>query len=154
MSKTTLFFNKPNFVGAAMLDLSKEHMYSFHYEYILPRYPDDRTLLFTDTDSLTYYIRTDDIYKDMKQDMAERYDTCDYSPTHPCYSKQNVKRLGFFKDETNGVPILELIGLRAKMYSKRLGDGATKLTAKRINRGFVKKHIKHEQYREDIERYA
>ena len=154
MAKTSLYFDKPIFVGASVLDLSKEHMYAFHFDYVLKRYSSDHAhLLFTDTDSLTYWIRTDDVYADMKEDMAERFDTCDYPPTHPCSSKQNAKRLGFFKDETNGVPILEFIGLRAKMYSIRLGDDSTKLTAKGIDRGFVKKHIKHEQYRMCLEQY-
>ena len=85
---------------------------------------DHAHLLFTETDSSTYCIRTDDVYADMKKNMAEWYDTCDYPPLHPCYSKQNAKRLGFFEDEINGKPILEFIGLRAKMYSIRLGDGS------------------------------
>ena len=155
MSKTLLVFDKPIFVGAAVLDLSKEHMYRFHFDFILERYSSDRAhLLFTDTDSLTYFIRTDDVYTDMKEDMAEWYDTCDYPPSHPCYSKQNAKRLGFFKDETNGIPIHEFIGLRAKMYSIRLGDGSTKMTAKGIDRGFVKRNIKHEQYRASLDEYT
>ena len=105
-------------------------------------------------DSLTYCLRTDDFYRDMKEDMAERYDICDYPPSHPCHSKQNAKRLGFFKDETNGVPILEFIGLRAKMYSIRLADGTTKMTAKGIDRGFVKRCVKHEQYKACLEDYS
>ena len=154
MAKTSLYFDKPIFDSATVLDLSKEHMYAFHFDYVLKRYSSDHAhLLFTDTDSLTYWIRTDDVYADMKEDMAERFDTCDYPPTHPCFSKQNAKRLGFFKDETNGVPILEFIGLRAKMYSIRLGDDSTKLTAKDIDRGFVKKHIKHERYRMCLKQY-
>ena len=90
----------------------------------------------------------------LKEDMAEWYDTCDYPPSHPCYSKQNAKRLGFFKDGTNGIPIHEFIGLRAKMHSIRLGDGSTKMTAMGIDRGFVKRNIKHEQYRACLEEYA
>ena len=84
------------------------------------------SVLFTDTDSLVYQIYTDDFYRDMKEDMEQWYDTSDYPPSHPCHSKQNTKRLGFFEDETNGVPILEFIGLRAKMYSIHLADGTTK----------------------------
>ena len=34
MAKTTILFNKPIFVGAAVLDISKVHMYSFHYDYM------------------------------------------------------------------------------------------------------------------------
>ena len=112
------------------------------------------SVLFTDTDSLVYQIYTDDFYRDMKEDMEQWYDTSDYPPSHPCHSKQNMKRLGFFKDETNGVPILEFIGLRAKMYSIRLADGTTKMTAKGIDRGFVKRSIKHEQYRACLEEYT
>ena len=170
MAKTTILFNKPIFVGAAVLDISKVHMYSFHYDYMMRKYMPEQvndnserdnalftdriSVLFTDTDSLVYQIYTDDFYRDMKEDMEQWYDTSDYPPSHPCHSKQNTKRLGFFKDETNGVPILEFIGLRAKMYSIRLADGTTKMTAKGIDRGFVKRSIKHEQYRACLEDYT
>ena len=145
------------------------HMYSFHYDYMLRKYmtvgdnsserdnvlfTERINVLFTDTDSLVYQIYTDDFHKDMKEDMEHWYDTSDYPPSHPCHSKRNTKRLGFFKDETNGVPILEFIGLRAKMYSIRLGDGSTKMTAKGIDRGFVKHSIKHEQYKACLEEYT
>ena len=56
----------------------------------------------------------------MEEDIAEWYDTCDYPPSHSCFSKQNAKRLRIFKDEFNRVPILEFIGLRAKMYDIHL----------------------------------
>jgi hypothetical protein len=35
----------------------------------------------------------------------------------------NKKVVNKFKDETNGVPIIEFIGLRSKMYSIILDDG-------------------------------
>ena len=171
MAKTTILFNKPIFVEAAVLDISKVYMYSFHYDYILRKYMSERVddniserdnvffterknVLFTDTDSLVYQIYTDDFYKDMKEDMEQWYDTSDYTPSHPCHSKQNTKRLGFFKDETNGVPILEFIGLRAKMYSLRLADETTRMTAKEIDRGFLERSIKHEQYRTCLQEYT
>ena len=57
MSKTLLFFDKPIFVGAAVLDLSKEHMYSFHYDYVLKKYSSDRAqLLFTDTGTHSFIV--------------------------------------------------------------------------------------------------
>ena len=171
MAKTTILFNKPIFVGAAVLDISKVHMYSFHYDYMMRKYMSEQVkdnsserdnvlfteridVFFTDTDSLVYKIYTDDFYRDMKEDMEQWYDTSDYPPSHPCHSKQNTKRLGFFKDETNGVPILEFIGLRAKMFSIRLADGTTKMTAKGIDRGFMKRCVKHEQYRACLKDYS
>ena len=49
--KPKLELNRPIQVGFAILDLSKVHMYGFHYEVWLPKFPQS-TLLFTDTDSL------------------------------------------------------------------------------------------------------
>ena len=54
-AKVELTLNRPIYVGFAILDLSKTLMHDFHYNYIKRKYPDS-TLLFTDTDSLTYQI--------------------------------------------------------------------------------------------------
>ena len=70
MKKTDVYFNKPIYVGQAILDLSKTLMFDFYYDYIREKYNDAAEgacraeLLFTDTDSLLYLIHTDDFYKD------------------------------------------------------------------------------------------
>ena len=103
-------------MGFAILDLSKVLMYQFHYEYMKPKYDCNAKLLFTDTDSLCYEIKTNDIYHDMLED-KELFDTSEYAQDHPLYSIGNKKVLGKMKDETHGIPIQEFIGLRPKMYS-------------------------------------
>ena len=60
MKRTEVYFNKPVYVGQAILDLSKTLMFNFHYKYIKEKYKDKAELLFTDTDSLMYQIKTDD----------------------------------------------------------------------------------------------
>ena len=68
MKNTEVYFNKPIFVGQAILDISKTHMFDFHYNYIRKEYGDKAELLMTDTDSLVYLIETDDFYEDIKKD--------------------------------------------------------------------------------------
>ena len=61
-SKETLTLNSPAYMGMCVLDLSKALMYDVDYNYIKQKYNDRTKLLFTDTDSLTYEIATDDGY--------------------------------------------------------------------------------------------
>ena len=45
------------------MELSKILMYEFHYDYINNKYENKSKLLFTDTDSLMYEIKTEDVYE-------------------------------------------------------------------------------------------
>ena len=53
--------NKPIYVGFTVLELSKWLMYDFHYSFIKKHF--DAELLFTNTDSLTYEIKSKDVYE-------------------------------------------------------------------------------------------
>lgn len=50
MKKTELKFDKPVYLGACILDISKILMYDIHYE----TFGNKVRLLFTDTDNLVY----------------------------------------------------------------------------------------------------
>ena len=139
--------NKPIYVGVSVLDLSKLHMYQFHYDYIKPKYGDKSTLLFTDTDSLCYRIETVDMYEEMKSD-KHLFDQSDYSMEgHRSQDNTNKKVIGKFKDETCGVPIVEFCGLRSKMYSILLDDHKEKKTGKGIKKSALKRYVKHNDYK-------
>jgi hypothetical protein len=137
---------KPMYIGMCILDLSKLHMYNFHYNIIRERYGSKARLLFTDTDSLMYSIETLDVYRDMSEQL-HLYDTSDYPTDHPLHSKTNAKKVGVFKDELNGRAAVEFCGLRSKMYSILLPDGKHKNTAKGIKTSYIKKHITHSDYK-------
>ena len=83
MKKTKMYFNKPVYLGMSILDLSKSLIHDFHYNYIKTKYGDNAELLFTDTDSLAYEIKTKDFYKDINPDIEKRFDTSDYPTNHP-----------------------------------------------------------------------
>ena len=63
-SQVTLTLNKPAYIEMCILELSKVLMYEFHYDYIKNKYDNSSKLLFTDTDSLMYEIKTEDVYED------------------------------------------------------------------------------------------
>ena len=114
----TLTLNRPIYVGFTVLQLTKLHMYDFHYNHMNVKYPHAKQLrlLFTDTDSLAYAVHTDDIYKDMATGAADRHDFSEYLLDHPLYGESNRKSLGFFKGELNSVPMREFVGLRPKCF--------------------------------------
>ena len=149
MKKTKLVFDKPVYLGMRILDLSKTSMYDFHYNYIKPKYGDKAKLLFTDTDSLMYEIQTEDFYKDISQDVKDRFYTSDYLPNHPSGipSGFNKKVLGMFKDEVGGEIIDEFVGLRAKLYSFKMLEGVESKKCKGVKKLVVKKSIMHEDYK-------
>ena len=144
--KETLTLNRPAYVGMCILDLSKTLMYNFHYNYIKSKYGDKAELLFTDTDSLTYEIETKDVYRDFWND-KDRFDNSDYLENSPYFNKTNKKVIGKFKDETAGIPIIEFIGSRSKIYSYMKDDMKGGKTAKGIKKNIIKKDIKHEDYK-------
>ena len=65
--KPVVLLNKPIYVGMAILDLSKLHMYKFYYDVLKTKYNDKIKLAYTDTDSFVIHVETEDLYKDLKK---------------------------------------------------------------------------------------
>ena len=148
MKKTEVYFNKPVYVGQAILDLSKTLMFNFHYNYIKDKYDNKAELLFTDTDSLMYQIQTKDFYKDILKDVESKFDTSDYPQSHPSGipTGLNKKVIGMFKDEVAGKQISHFIGLRPKLYSFKIEEDKSVKKCKGIKKSVVKKGITFEHY--------
>ncbi|XP_044760245.1 uncharacterized protein LOC123317702 [Coccinella septempunctata] len=117
MRKLQIYLNKPIYVGMSILDLAKTTIYDFHYHYMNEAFSAGCTILYTDTDSLIYEVY-EDPYERMKLDCYERFDTSDY-PKNNTYGipQVNKKVLGMMKDENNGIPMTDYVGLRSKLYA-------------------------------------
>ena len=124
MRKIEVTLNKPIYLGAVILDKSKQVMYDLHYNYVMKKWGKERaSLLFTDTDSLTYCIETEDIYKDMIPDVKKRFNTSKYPTNHPSGIESGVNLGaigGIFKDKFAGKAAKHFRGLSAKGVKKRI----------------------------------
>ena len=136
-------------MGMCILDLSKMLMYNFHHNYIKKKYNNRARLLFTDTDSLTYEIEAEDVYKDFWND-KDMFENSDYLERSPYYCNANKRVIGKFEDGACGVPITEFVGLKSKMYSYIKNDEKGGKTTKGIKKNVIKNNIKHEDYKNTL----
>ena len=83
MKKSQIYMNKPVCFGLSILQLSKLLMYEFWYDYVKPKHGEKAKLCYVDTDSFIVYIKTDDIYKDIAEDVETRFDTSKYELDRP-----------------------------------------------------------------------
>ena len=138
-----LVLDKPSYVGFCILDMSKTLMYDFHYNYIRKKYPEAK-LLFTDTDSLFYHIKAEDLYSDLYKD-KDLFDNSDYPKSSEFFFAENKKVIGKFKDESAGDPIIDFVGLKSKMYSYRTENKENK-TAKGVRKNVIKSELSLSDY--------
>ena len=95
MRKTELRLNKPIYLGQAILDLSKILMYDFCYHYIKPKFGDKARLCYMNTDSFAMYIKTEDFYKDISDDVDRWFDTSSFNRNddRPVETRKNKRYL-------------------------------------------------------------
>ena len=101
MKKVEVKMNKPIYLGQAILEISKMHMYGFWYDYIKPKCGDKARLCYMDTDRFIMYIKTEDFYKDIASDVERLFDTSNYDKKdeRPLPIGKNKKVIGLFKEE-------------------------------------------------------
>ena len=104
--KPVLTFSKPVYVGFTVLELSKWSMYEFHYNFIKKKFVAD--LLFTDTDSLTYETKSEDIYEELLS-TRHLFDFSNYPKDSKFFNKTNNKVICKMKDVSEGKIIDEFV---------------------------------------------
>ena len=156
IQKKKIKLNKPIYLGQNILDDSKVLMADFHYNFMYEKVKQENIkLIFTDTDSLCYNIKNENIFDIMKNNKFF-FDTANYDKNHELYDKTNNKVLGKFKNDCPK-QIKEILGLRSKVYSF-ITDGETESHNKcKGVKGYVAKtfiiddYIKCNQTRESTE---
>ncbi|XP_045466456.1 uncharacterized protein LOC123675190 [Harmonia axyridis] len=147
LKKNELLFNKPLYIGMAILDISKVCMYNFHYKYMLPKNPDGCKIMYIDTDSFFYEIRGCNPYELIKMDCYTHFDTSDYPKTNAFnIPLVNKKVPGLMKDEVNGEIITHFAGLRSKMYAFKVQGGKITKKSKGVKNYVVKNHLTFDDY--------
>lgn len=76
-----------------ILELSKLHMFKFHYLVMKPAFNDNLEVCFMDTDSFLYHIKTDKIEESLRQ-LKSFFDFSNYPKDHPLYSTENKNKPG------------------------------------------------------------
>ncbi|CAG8614482.1 5147_t:CDS:2, partial [Ambispora gerdemannii] len=131
--------NKPEYIKACILDLSKYYMYDFWYGYLKKKYDDKVKLLYTDTDSLIIEIEMENIYQDIIDD-CDLFDFSNYSKDHWV-----VKNLP--KDQW----IINEEGVHAKCYSIICENSRKNMIkAKDLKKSFIKKELTHKIFEDCI----
>ena len=105
-------------------------MYDFQYNFIKKNF--NAELLFTDTDSLIYEIRSKNVFEEFFK-WKDLFDFSNYSKDSKFFDETNKKVIGKMKDEFGGVIVTEFVGLKSKMYSMKKIDGKECNTAKGVS---------------------
>ena len=91
-----------------------------------------------DTDSFIIYIRTEDVYEDIADDVEKRVDTSNYEVNRLLSAGKNKKVIGLMKDELGRKLMIQFAALRPKTYSDLMDDGKNDEEAKETKKCVIK----------------
>ena len=150
MKKIKITMNKPTYLGMSILDISKTLMYEFWHDYIKLKYQNNAKLCYMDTDSFTIHIKTEDIFKDIADDVKKWFDTSNYSEDdkRSLPRGMNKKVIGLMKDELGGKIMIEFVTLRPKTYSYLMDDDKSVKKAKGTKKCVTKQRLKFNNYKD------
>ena len=145
--KNEVVMDKAIYVGFAILELSKLHMYETYYDTLQPYFGQENLQLhYIDTDGMILSMKTKDIIKDLKN-LENIFDFSNLDENHELFSNRNKKVIGKFKIETpKNIWIDEFVCLRSKAYSFKCKDS---FESKNKIKGISKSQSKHNKFEEN-----
>ena len=102
MKKIKVKINKPVYLGLSILEIRKRLMYELWCDYIKPKYQNNAKLWYMNTDKFIIYIKTEDVYEDIANDVEKGFDTSSYEVNRPLPTRKNKRVIGLMKDELGG----------------------------------------------------
>jgi len=150
--ESSVTYNKPTFIGQAILDLAKIHYYKAYYGDLKNIFGTRMRVHYLDTDSAVLAIKDpdDSFYKDLLNN-SDVFDFSKIPSDHEIFEnvsnpdefkKINKGKQGIWKIET--LDCVEMIALKAKQYSLLMYNGKQDLKTKGVNLKNVKDKITHE----------
>ena len=152
MKKPEILMNKPICFGLSMLKLSKTLMYEFWYDYVKLKYGEKGKLCYMDTESFIVWIKINDIYKDIAEDVQAKFDTSNHELDRPLPEGKNKKVIRLMKDELGRKFMTKFVGLRTKTYSYLIGYSSEGKTVKDTRIYVIKGKLKFQNYKNCLER--
>ena len=114
------------------------------------KYDEKAKLCYMDIGSFIVYIKTDDIYNDIAEDVETRSDTSNYELNRPLPKGKNKKVIGLMKDELGGAIMTKFNGVRAKTYSNSIDEGNEYKKTKDTKKCIVKWKLKFANYKHGL----
>ena len=107
---------------------------------------------YTDTDSFVIYIKTEDFYRDIANDVERWFDTSNYDEKdkRPLPIGKNKKVIGLFKDELDGKIMIKFVAFRAKAYAYLMENGKEHEKVKGTKKCIIKCELMFENYKDSL----
>ena len=134
-----------------MPELGKILIYEFWYDYVKQKYGERAKLCYMHTDSFIVYIKTDNIYKDIAEDVETRFGTSNYELHRLLPKGKNKNVIGLMRNELGGKIMTKFVGLIAKTYSYFIDDSSEVNKAKGTKKCVIERKIKFENYKKCLE---
>ena len=106
--------NKSVYLGWPILDLSKTAMHEFWYDNVKQKYGENVNLCYMDTDNFVVHVKTDDIYKNIGENIKTRFDTSNFELDRPLPKRKILKSVWTNEGKLGGKIMKEFVGSRVK----------------------------------------
>ena len=112
------------------------------------KYGEKTKLCYMDTDNFIAYIKTDDIYKDIGEDLVTRFDTSNNELDRSLPKGKNKEEIALMKYELVGKIMIKFVGLRAGLIiGYIIHDSSEDKNPKGTKKCALKRKLKFEKYK-------